>query len=420
MTYANHEAVPLREGVRDYFREVSTFKVNHLLLPLTHEVRERSRFWRRRTKHGQYMLAYDNGKSAVRVFPGRVVPQSVHRWRTLKSGERENALDPPGQASGGDATDTAFPSVQDKSQVGTGRGSTDTGQQSVAAILGGSGSNDNGSSVGTERDPAQLVNRVAMADPRELRFDEVLECSDPCVLHYPSCGLDWLRDKYRLLGAFRSSWFDGKLPIAPCFHLDARDAIHGEKGAPFSPDDGDGESERVDGGAGVEEGEDGGRSLYHDEVMLCPDEHSEEMQAQLEHGVLRVIDGPARVIQQALEALDARAAPGSKITPQMLPAAGGARLGSQAEGPSSSDDGPETTVEELVSRSPTDSSSMTMMAALRVAGTGAGPPGPAAAPTAPVAEGEDPGRDRGARPAEDSGAGVDNAWILAACAREFL
>lgn len=422
MTYANHEAVPLREDIRDYFREVSTFKVNHLLLPLTHEVGERGRFWRRRTRHGQYMLAYDNGKSAVRVLPGRVVPQSVHRWRAaaLMSGERqrEGALDPPCQASGGDVPDAVFPSVQEEGHEGLGsRRTSCTGQQSGSAVCGKNAGSDKGHFGGGPQRPAggeggsgQLVNRVAMADPRELRFDEVLECSDPYVLHYPSCGLDWLRDKYRLLGSFPSSWFDGKLPIAPCFHLDARNAIHGGEGAIVSPDNGDDVSGRVGGGATG----DGGRALYRNEVMLCPDEHSEEMQAQLKHGVLREIGGPARVIQQAL---DARASPGSKVTPEMLlTTAGEARLDSQAEGPSAPRDKPGTKLEEVVGRNPTDSSSMTMAAALRVAG--AMVPEAAATPTAPVAKGGD--GDGNARPAEDFGAGVDNAWILAACAREFL
>ena len=425
MTYANHEAVPFREDVGDYFREVTTFKVNHLLLPLTHEVGERSRFWRRRTRHGQYMLAYDNGKSAVRVLPGRVVPQSVHRWRTLKPGERENALDPPREASGGDVTDAVFPSAQEQETGSEGGRSTSTsaGQQSAAAMFDGSAGNGRDGSEGAPQGPAagegdsdQLVNRIAMADPRELRFDEVLDCRDPCVLHYPSCGLDWLRDKYRLLGSFPSSWFDGKLPIGPCFHLDARNAFHGGEGAPASPDDGDGVGERV--GAGVEEGGDGGRSLYRNEVMLCPEEHSEEMQAQLEHGVLRVIDGPARVIQQAV---DARASPGSNITitPEALStAAEEVRLGSQAEGLSASDDRSGTKVKEAAARNPTDSSSMAMMAALRVAG--ALLPETAAAPTAPGAAGGDQGDDGDAKSAKDPGAGVDNAWILAACAREFL
>lgn len=409
MTYANHEAVPSREDVDDYFREVSTFKVNHLLLPLSHEVGERTRFWRRRTSHGQYMLAYDNGKSAVRVLPGRIVPQSVHRWRTLKPGERHGRLDPPSQESGVDVTDTTDLPVG--GQEGAEGGST---SECVAASIVGS-SNEAHSGGGLEKqdesgggsppglssdDSDQLVNRVAMADPRELRFDEVLECSDPCVLHYPSCGLGWLRDKYRLLGSFPSSWFDGKLPIAPCFHLDARDAMHERQGAAASPDDEECASERAERGGGG----DGGRILYRKQVMLCPDEHSEEMQAQLEHGVLRVISGPARVINQAL---DARGLPRSKVTPGTpLTAIELAQPGNEAkeEGPRVRGGTSGAEVEGAEGQ-PTVSSSMA--AELR------------------AAEGGQPPMSRSggdANPVEDLGvsSGVDNAWILAACAREFL
>ena len=385
------------------------------------------------------MLAYDNGKSAVRVLPGRVVPQSVHRWRTLKPGERggESTLDPPRQASGGDVTDAVLPPVQlQQGEQEEARDSTSSkGQQNVSAACCGSAGNDSetlggGSTnlvrkkdVSDQADQADqadqsdhLVNRVAMADPRELRFDEVLECSDPCVLHYPSCGLNWLRDKYHLLGSFPSSWFDGKLPIAPCFHLDARDAIHTHthrgKEALASPDNGGSVSEGSEGdvevGGDAEEGGDGGRTLYRKEVMLCPDEHSEEMQAQLEHGVLREIDGPASVIRQAL---DARGPPGSKIAPGMLPSkAGGARLDSQEEGSRASDDG--------LDRSPRGSSSTTVTAALHLAG--AILPGTAAPPTRPVAEGGGQAGNGDARPAQGPGGGVDNSWILAACARNFL
>lgn len=404
MTYANHEAVPLREDVGDYFREVSTFKVNHLLLPLSHEVGERTRFWRRRTSHGQYMLAYDNGKSAVRVLPGKIVPQSVHRWRTLKPGERHGKLDPPSQDSGVDATGTTGTPV---GQKGAGGGST--GECTSASIFGftdgtysGCGlENQNESGSGSppglsSDDSDQLVNRVAMADPRELRFDEVLKCTEPCVLHYPSCGLDWLRDKYRLLGSFPSSWFDGKLPIAPCFHLDARDAMHEGQDAAFSPDD------KESAGIGVEAAEDRGRLLYRKEVMLCPEEHSQEMQSQLENGVLRVIGGPARVIEQAL---NARGPPRSKVTPGVLATKELAKPGNRAKEQGSSARA-DTQGEEVEGTEGTPLVP-TVAASLEAAAGGQPPMPPSAGDVSPVA-------DVGAS------SGLDNAWILAACAREFL
>ena len=42
------------------------------------------------------------------------------------------------------------------------------------------------------------------------------------------CGLPWFTTKYEILGSFPDSWFGDKLPIEPCFHLDARDVVvHG-------------------------------------------------------------------------------------------------------------------------------------------------------------------------------------------------
>lgn len=372
MTYANHEAVPLREDVSDYFREVSTFKVNHLLLPLSHEVAKRTRFWRRRTGHGQYMLAYDNGKSAVRVLPGRIVPQSVHRWRTLNIGERDSSiLEPPSQSVGRRESDTGCGSTTgQRGGVGEGGGGS---QAQVAST----------SSPSLSGEADQLVNRVAMADPRELRFEEVLACTDPCVLHYPSCGLDWLRDKYGLLGSFPSSWFGGKLPIAPCFHLDARDTVRRGRGdataATGSNEDGVG-SERADG--------DGVRALYRKEVMLCPKEHSEEMQAQLEHGVLRVISGPARVIENALHAA------GSRDT----------TVSSEAEGTCSRN---KTGIKDAPAEE-ADDRKILLDAAMRAA---EGAQSPAAASTSDAS---------GAADGLNESAQLDNSWILAACAREFL
>src|SRR5690606_36612637 len=42
--------------------------------------RDAVQFWRGRTNHGQYFLAYDNGKSACRVGI-RAYPKDVHGWQ---------------------------------------------------------------------------------------------------------------------------------------------------------------------------------------------------------------------------------------------------------------------------------------------------------------------------------------------------
>lgn len=378
MTYANHEAVPSCEDVVDYFREVNLFRVNHLLLPLSRTVGNSTRFWRRRTSHGQYMLAYDNGKAAVRVLPGRIVPQSVHRWRTLKPEEKSLAA------------------VQGSGLCGIDAASLLSGHEAAGVTVEGRTGSEGGTGEVSERSEHgsgheaplddRLVNRVAMADPRELHFDELLECSDPCVLHYPSCGLDWLRDKYRLLGSFPSSWFGGKLPIAPCFHLDARNAMR--EGA-ASPHDGIGE---------VGE-DDGSRELYRKEVMLCPDEHAEEIRAQLEHGVLRVITGPASVIKSAL---NARVTPGSAITPMAMLSSGDTGTEAGGEGMRERDVASALVAEALGGEG---SAVASQSVPLGQAGN---------KPLATASLEGDAVEDLAAS------AGFENSWILAACAREFL
>lgn len=341
MTYANHEAVPTGEVVGDYFSEVHLFRVNHLMLPLSREVAECTRFWRRRRQHGQYMLAYDNGKSAVRVLPGRIVPQSVHRWRTLRSDERDRCYESESSSSTHDTTEEISEGseshtrralemgtaneervpVQNHSDTGgvgiylPGDGSTGRREKDAAHDgEGGDGARGDDRHEEKGRPDVPLINRSALVDPRQLRFNDLLECSDPCVLHYPSCGLEWLRDKYRLLGSFPSSWFGGKLPIAPCFHLDARNALErrsdlteqsnlterpNRPGPPVAGGAYQGDSDPPVGNySDAERDDDAGRDLYRREVMLCPDEHAEQIRVQLEHGVLRTITGAASVIKQ--------------------------------------------------------------------------------------------------------------------------
>jgi len=182
MTYLNHEGIPevlaaphataddkekekekekeesttsLALGV-DYFKETTLFRRHHLDIPMSASSRSCMEYWEQRTKHGQYMLCYDNGKSVCRVVRG-AKPSNVHKW--------------------------SLPT------------------------------------------PGSMPSRTALVDPRHLNLSEVRKCSDPCVLHYVVCGLPWLKSKYEMLGSFEDAWFGGKLPIAPSFHLDARDAL---------------------------------------------------------------------------------------------------------------------------------------------------------------------------------------------------
>mmetsp|Transcript_20465 Transcript_20465/g.61018 ORF Transcript_20465/g.61018 Transcript_20465/m.61018 type:complete len:399 (+) Transcript_20465:215-1411(+) len=152
-TYANHEAIAEGADIYDYFAEITLFKVNHHVAPLSRAAAVALAWWRSRSLHGQYLLGYDCGKSSVRLVGG-VRPASVHAWIT-----------PPG---------TRW--------------------------------------------------LAAFEDPRVARPATVAYL-EPCVLHYLTCGEFWLRTKYELLGDFSNAWFGGVLPIAPSYHLDARDAV---------------------------------------------------------------------------------------------------------------------------------------------------------------------------------------------------
>ena len=386
MTYANHEAVPYREDVCDYFCEVDMFRVNHLSLPLSRAVGESTRFWRRRTGHGQYMLAYDNGKSAVKVLPGKIVPQSVHRWRTLRPSERDcNSTCQGVAAHVVDATSPPEGHEVGREEIASSCGGADGRAQSVAQ------KNHKEKNDRSLRSGGHLVNRSALPDPRELRLDEFLECSDPCILHYPSCGLNWLRDKYVLLGRFPSSWFGGNLPIAPSFHLDARNAALDD----VAPSPGSKECKGA---------EDRSRELYRNEVMLSLEEHAEQVRAQLDHGVLQIITEPGSVIDRARNVL--REAPGSRVAPCTLSATKGPQHGVEegSEGRTGRDGG----------------ASAALAAAM---GSGGVPTSSSASATA-INGGSN--STAGGLAKENSvenvaaAAGFENSWIMAACLREFL
>ena len=65
-TCANHEGVAERSDVRDYFRGAAV-PVEPPLLTSNERRPAGMRWWRSRSKHGQYLLCYDCGKSAVKL-----------------------------------------------------------------------------------------------------------------------------------------------------------------------------------------------------------------------------------------------------------------------------------------------------------------------------------------------------------------
>ena len=121
------------------------------------------------------MLVYDNGKSAVRVLPG-VYAKSVHLW-----GLPDVADDQRGHTRGAAVTNSAG----EGSEVGA---ETGAAAASEAADL-----------HGNARD-GKPRSRTALADPRSLNVAALRPCTRPCVLHFVTCGLEWLKDKYEILG----------------------------------------------------------------------------------------------------------------------------------------------------------------------------------------------------------------------------
>lgn len=153
MTYLNHEGVPEVSETPDYFASITLFKRHHFEVPITADARTGLRFWMDRSARGQYLLFYDNGKSACRSGVN-ARPRSQHLWR-LPDGRR---------------------------------------------------------------------SCTALADPRRMDIEGYRSCADPCVLHFPVCGLEWFQAKYRTLGNFPDSWLGGKVKIPESFHRDAREA----------------------------------------------------------------------------------------------------------------------------------------------------------------------------------------------------
>jgi hypothetical protein len=171
VTFVNHEAFPVKDTFHttrsfNFFLEITTFKQHHAHIPFTREAQECLGFWKQRTNHQQFLLYYDNGKSAIKVYEnGRhnIYPKSVHQW--VSSHPISNFYDPR------DVTTTAT-----------------TNSNSFSTKL------------------------------------QVL-LSNACILHYPVCSLDWILEKYLQLGDFPDTWFNGKLKMKASFHTDARDAV---------------------------------------------------------------------------------------------------------------------------------------------------------------------------------------------------
>ena len=183
LTYLNFEGVPekmferldVKTGDSDfvnYFKHVTLFRRHHSVVEMNNASFEGMKYWERRRSHGQYFLAYDIGKSAVRVLPN-VQCTNVHKF-TIMGSQNDSLIE------------------------------------------------------GEKNQPKREC--TAVIDARNFDAKNYYEIQDPVILHYVVCGLPWLRAKYNMLGAFPNSWYGGKIPIAPSFHRDARDLmLHNSK-----------------------------------------------------------------------------------------------------------------------------------------------------------------------------------------------
>src|SRR6185369_7360304 len=96
--FPNFEALPDRETISDFFREVTLFKVNRNLSPGGHFDTAQQALADRFTQFPpNFFLFYSNGKSAARVRPG-LVPDGVHRFhakRFPRKGDPAQPAEPP-------------------------------------------------------------------------------------------------------------------------------------------------------------------------------------------------------------------------------------------------------------------------------------------------------------------------------------
>lgn len=74
VTFLNHEAAPEAFEIEDYFREVTLFKRNPAILDPGFYTQ-----FQKISSKSQYFLAYQNGKSAARIYPS-LLPNSVHSF----------------------------------------------------------------------------------------------------------------------------------------------------------------------------------------------------------------------------------------------------------------------------------------------------------------------------------------------------
>jgi hypothetical protein len=170
VTFLNHEAAPETSTVDDWFKECTLFK--------------RSPSSGGNSRH---FVAYTNGKSAVRLAPG-VVPAGPHRFTSVPPARRLQSI----------AVSDRVVSAESEPQLSPSEQQPPPQQQQDAE------EKDVVQEEEEEEEEQQQQQQEEEAEPH----DNGNFCY-PVLLHYPNCGFEEWRRKYKSLGTFNDS-FCGK------------------------------------------------------------------------------------------------------------------------------------------------------------------------------------------------------------------
>ena len=168
VTFLNHEAAPETSTVDDWFKECTLFK--------------RSPSSGGNSRH---FVAYTNGKSAVRLAPG-VVPAGPHRFTSVPPARRLQSI----------AVSDRVVSAESEPQLSPSEQQPPPQQQQ-------------------DEEEKDVVQEEEEEEEEEQHQEEEAEPHDngnfcyPVLLHYPNCGFEEWRRKYKSLGTFNDS-FCGK------------------------------------------------------------------------------------------------------------------------------------------------------------------------------------------------------------------
>jgi hypothetical protein len=147
------------------------------------------------TLQGQYLLCYDNGKSAVRIDGGPVVPTSVHSWRVADPKRAYTSL---GECETRvvilpNSIEAVCVCMREKDYLAGSRRlrSTLAAGPSFSRTLFVTGTKlDRIVTPGVcVRVSSHVCAHIcvyvgAAVDSRDLALAQILECSDPCILHF--------------------------------------------------------------------------------------------------------------------------------------------------------------------------------------------------------------------------------------------